>query len=182
MMQHDGMIQVRDARASLGMRLQLVLSPAVEGSRVVLRKLRAIGTVGSASLIAMALLLAPASAQQRTAQQGRLTAAALAGRPVGAFTPAVSDPRLAAALARRGTSLSGDFRFTPASALDERSRGRPRRRPRPRQHAGRSRARRRRRPRPRRSPRSRPAPTISASRSAGGASPSPATSPRPTAA
>jgi hypothetical protein len=47
---------------------------------------------------------------------------ALSARPVGAFTPAVSDPRLAAALARRGTSLNADFRFTPAIALGEHSR------------------------------------------------------------
>jgi len=45
----------------------------------------------------------------------------LSGRAADAFTPAVSDPRLAAALARRGTGLATDFRFTPASAT-ERSR------------------------------------------------------------
>ncbi|MGQ0559795.1 MAG: hypothetical protein ACT4OE_09455, partial [Sphingosinicella sp.] len=38
-----------------------------------------------------------------------------AGRPIGAFTPAVSDPRLAAALARRGSRPNLDFRFTPAT-------------------------------------------------------------------
>jgi hypothetical protein len=34
------------------------------------------------------------------------------GRPISAFTPAVSDPRLAAALARRGNSVT----FTPSAA------------------------------------------------------------------
>jgi hypothetical protein len=38
----------------------------------------------------------------------------LSGR-MGSFTPAVADPRLAAALARRGYQ-SGSFRFTPAAA------------------------------------------------------------------
>jgi hypothetical protein len=77
------------------------------------RKLQAIAAVGSASLIAIALLLAPASAQ--TSRTKARPAAAQNGRPAGAFTPAVSDPRLAAALARRGTRLNNEFRFTPAS-------------------------------------------------------------------
>lgn len=85
-------------------------------------RIRAIGTAGGASLAAMALMLAPALAA--TTQRGKAIRApqSLSARPVGAFTPAVSDPRLAAALARRGTSLT-DFRFTPASAArNERSR------------------------------------------------------------
>lgn len=86
--------------------------------------MRAIGTVGSASLLAAALVLAPswsAFAQQRTPQQSRMNGP-VAGRPLGAFTPAVSDPRLGALLARRqGTSLSGGFSFTPSSALNERA-------------------------------------------------------------
>jgi hypothetical protein len=88
------------------------------------RRLRAIGTAGSASLIAMALLLAPALAAT-TSQRNKANrpAASLNARPIGAFTPAVSDPRLAAALARRGTSLSSEFRFTPATAAGERHRG-----------------------------------------------------------
>jgi hypothetical protein len=70
----------------------------------------------------MALLLAPALAATTTQRiKANRTAQALPGRPLGAFTPAVSDPRLAAALARRGTSLT-DFRFTPAAASGERSR------------------------------------------------------------
>jgi hypothetical protein len=85
-----------------------------------LRKVRAIAAAGSASLIAIALLLAPADAQ--TARGRAPHAAALSGRPIDAFTPAVSDPRLAAVLARRGARLNTGFRFTPASATPERSR------------------------------------------------------------
>jgi hypothetical protein len=85
--------------------------------------LRAIGVAGGASLVAIALLLAPAlGATTQRNKANRAASTALSARPVGAFTPAVSDPRLAAALARRGTSLNGDFRFTPATASGERSR------------------------------------------------------------
>jgi hypothetical protein len=61
----------------------------------------------------MALLLAPTLAANAQSG-GRVTA--ISGRSVGTFTPAVADPRLAAALARSGISLSRDFRFTPAAA------------------------------------------------------------------
>jgi len=88
-----------------------------------LKKARAIGTAASASLIAMALLIAPAFATTTQRNKANRPAAAASARPVGAFTPAVSDPRLAAALARRGTSFGSDFRFTPASANRERHRG-----------------------------------------------------------
>jgi len=68
---------------------------------------------GGASLVAMALLLAPTLAD---AQRGRArTPAALSARPIDAFTPAVSDPRLAAALARRSSSATSSLRFTPAA-------------------------------------------------------------------
>lgn len=87
-----------------------------------MRSLRAIGTAGSASLLAIALLLTPALAANTQRAKANRPAAALGGRPVGAFTPAVSDPRLAAALARRGTAINSDFRFTPATS-GERSRG-----------------------------------------------------------
>ena len=88
-----------------------------------MRGLRAIGIAGSASLTAIALLLAPAfgATTQRT-KANRPAAASLNARPIGAFTPAVSDPRLAAALARRGTGLNGDFRFTPATTSGDRNR------------------------------------------------------------
>ena len=86
--------------------------------------MRAIGTVGSVSLLATALVLAPswsAFAQQRAPQQNRMNAP-VTGGPVGAFTPAVSDPRLGALLARRqGSNASGGFSFTPSSALNERA-------------------------------------------------------------
>ena len=83
-------------------------------------RLGAIAAAGSASLIAIALLFAPASAQT-IHQKGARPAAVSSGRPVDAFTPAVSDPRLAAALARRGARINSGFRFTPASATPERS-------------------------------------------------------------
>jgi len=67
----------------------------------------------------MALLLAPAFGATTQRAKANRSAQALPGRPLGAFTPAVSDPRLAAALARRGTSPA-DFRFTPATAGGER--------------------------------------------------------------
>jgi hypothetical protein len=66
--------------------------------------------IGSAAIVA-ALLLAPAS----PAQTGR----ARISTQAGSFTPAVSDPRLAAALARRGAG-SPSFRFTPATSTAER--------------------------------------------------------------
>jgi len=81
---------------------------------------RAIAAAGSASLVAIALMLAPAVAQ--TAQGPRASAAPGGGRAIDAFTPAVSDPRLAAALARRGARVRAGFRFTPATAAPERSR------------------------------------------------------------
>ncbi len=86
-----------------------------------MRNVRAIGTVGSASLLAAALVLAPALAApaQRGPQQTRMNAP-VAGRPLGAFTPAVSDPRLGALLARRPSSpLSAGFSFTPSAASNE---------------------------------------------------------------
>ena len=77
-----------------------------------------IAGLAGAATIAAALLLAPASAQteRSKAQRG---APSLRGAPVGSFTPAVADPRLAAALARRGSQPSR-FRFTPAMASVDR--------------------------------------------------------------
>ena len=44
------------------------------------------------------------------------------GRPLGAFTPAVSDPRLGALLARRpNMQIPGAFNFTPSAASSERA-------------------------------------------------------------
>ena len=90
--------------------------------------------------VAMALLLAPALAATTQRNKANRAGDRARRRPVGAFTPAVSDPRLAAALARRGIQLNSDFRFTPASAVDRPQPRRPRRGPRPRRDA---------RPRPR---------------------------------
>ena len=85
-------------------------------------KLRGMAAAGGASLIAMALLLAPAIAQTTSRTKAGRPVAALSGRSVGAFTPAVSDPRLAASIARSGGRIGSDFRFTPASQSSERSR------------------------------------------------------------
>ena len=86
-----------------------------------MKTLRAIGTAGSASLLAVALLLAPAWAAPSQRSKANRPSTTLGGRPVGAFTPAVSDPRLAAALARRGTNINSDFRFTPATSTERSS-------------------------------------------------------------
>jgi len=68
--------------------------------------------VGSAALVALALALSPALAAttQQKAKKPR-PSSTLVG---GSFTPAVTDPRLAAELVRRGFSANS-FRFTPAS-------------------------------------------------------------------
>ena len=67
-----------------------------------MRKFRGLAGLGSASLVAMALVLAPAVAQSSSRSKAR-PAMSFGARPIGSFTPAVSDPRLAATLARRGT-------------------------------------------------------------------------------
>ena len=84
--------------------------------------LRAIAAAGGVSLTAIALLLAPALGATTQRNNRNRPAAALNARPIGTFTPAVSDPRLAALLARRGSGLNGDFSFTPASTSGDRSR------------------------------------------------------------
>jgi hypothetical protein len=86
-----------------------------------LRRIRAIGTAGGVSLTAIALLLTPALAVPSQRGKAARPAASFTARPIGAFTPAVADPRLAAALARRGTSLNTEFRFTADAATNERS-------------------------------------------------------------
>ena len=67
--------------------------------------------LAGAALIALAAVLTPALAapSSKARSDGSLAS------PAGSFTPAVSDPRLAAALAKRGYQR-GSFRFTPASA------------------------------------------------------------------
>lgn len=86
-----------------------------------MKTLRAIGTTGGASLLAVALVLAPAWAAPSQRSKANRPSTTLGGRPVGAFTPAVSDPRLAAALARRGTNINSDFRFTPPAGAERSS-------------------------------------------------------------
>jgi hypothetical protein len=82
------------------------------------KKLRAIAVAGGASLTALSLLLAPAIASSSQAERAQRPQMSMNGRPMTAFTPAVSDPRLAAALARRGNNVS----FTPsAPATPDRS-------------------------------------------------------------
>ena len=86
--------------------------------------MRAIGTAGGVSLLATALLLAPAlAAPAQRPQQVRMNGPVV-GRPLGAFTPAVADPRLGALLARRpSVPLTGAFSFTPSSASERATRG-----------------------------------------------------------
>ena len=88
-----------------------------------MNRARVFATAGGASLVAIALLLAPALGATTQRSRPLRPALSLSGAPIGAFTPAVSDPRLAAVLSRRGLSLgSSDFRFTPAAAAGDRSR------------------------------------------------------------
>lgn len=84
-----------------------------------MKGLGGIGALVGASLVAISLLLSPASAQQERSKAR--SAPSLRASPIGAFTPAVADPRLAAALARR-PAAAASFRFTPAAAADESSR------------------------------------------------------------
>jgi hypothetical protein len=70
------------------------------------------GTMAGAALVALSVLLAPATAA--TTQQKAKKARSAPTLVSGSFTPAVTDPRLAAELVRRGFSANS-FRFTPAS-------------------------------------------------------------------
>lgn len=73
------------------------------------------GLAGSA-LVASLALLSPAFGASAGTSASRIPVAASFREGVGAFTPAATDARLAAALARSGLSSSG-FRFTPASSV-----------------------------------------------------------------
>jgi hypothetical protein len=68
--------------------------------------------MAGAALVALSLLLTPAIAA--TTQQKAKKARPTPTLTSGSFTPAVTDPRLAAELVRRGFSANS-FRFTPAS-------------------------------------------------------------------
>jgi hypothetical protein len=75
-----------------------------------LKRLAIMGGMGSAAVAALSLLLSPALA---TTTVGKPAATAFSLRSSG-FTPAVSDPRLAAELARRGLQAKS-FRLAPAA-------------------------------------------------------------------
>ncbi len=76
-------------------------------------------TASGASLVAAALMLSPAIARSGDGAP-TLRGGSVSARAFGGFTPAVGDPRLAAALARRGGAR--EFRFTPAGTESERPR------------------------------------------------------------
>ena len=83
-----------------------------------MRKQGRIAVVGGVSLVALSLILAPAfaaSTQQKVRKSRPATSLS-----IGSFTPAVADPRLAAAFAGRDLQ-GGSFRFTPSSASPNRS-------------------------------------------------------------
>lgn len=79
-----------------------------------------IAALGGASLAALALLLSPALAAS-TQTQPKKKARSAPSASIGSFTPAMSDPRLAAEFARRGLQPSG-FRFTPSATAPDKSR------------------------------------------------------------
>jgi hypothetical protein len=74
---------------------------------------------GGLALLATAFAL-PAHSDEQV-QQGR-TAPVASDPAIGTFTPAVRDPRLAAYLAQRRSHIESGFRFTPATARDDRDR------------------------------------------------------------
>jgi hypothetical protein len=84
-------------------------------------KLSGTGMIGGASLVAMSLMLAPALAapgQAAKAKKARPSQSLSIGS-IGNFTPAVADPRLAAAFARRDFQTE-TLRFTPSSPARDR--------------------------------------------------------------
>ena len=73
-----------------------------------------------ASLAALGLLLSPAlAAPEQARKKPRARTSLLGVSGLRSFTPAVSDPRLAAAFARRGGSRA-EFSFTPAATRGDR--------------------------------------------------------------
>lgn len=83
-------------------------------------KLGAVAALGSASLIALSLVLTPALAASNQKIKKARPTASLSGGVGSSFTPAVADQRLAAAFARRGLQTSS-IRFTPSSASLDKS-------------------------------------------------------------
>jgi hypothetical protein len=112
-MQHVGTIRPSVRPAALGKAGGEVYMPLGTGDESV-KRFGGMAAFGGAALVAASLLiLSPASAQSDRTKAQR--AASLRAGPAGSFTPAVADPRLAAALARRGNG-AGSFRITPTSA------------------------------------------------------------------
>ena len=71
---------------------------------------------GVAALGAAAILLSPAlAAAPKAAKRGAKSISLSAPGSLGSFTPAAANPRMAAALARGGASVSREFRFTPSA-------------------------------------------------------------------
>ena len=111
-MQHVATIRVPVRRPALGNGRAEVYMPICTGDESV-KRFGGMAAFGGAALVAASLLLlSPASAQS---DRSKARAAALRGGPAGTFTPAVADPRLAAALARRGNGAAS-FRLTPTAA------------------------------------------------------------------
>lgn len=71
----------------------------------------------TASLAALSLVLSPGIAATSLSKRERANSGSFALSSAVGFTPAVADPRLAAVLARRGSSRT-DFQFTPATPSD----------------------------------------------------------------
>lgn len=77
-----------------------------------------LGLWAAAGVAALGLFLSPAIAASLRATPAKPQPMA---RNLGGFTPAAADPRLAAAVSR-STTVSGGFRFTPASSASKASR------------------------------------------------------------
>jgi hypothetical protein len=119
-MQHVQTIRAAAGRAPLCKSRGEDYIPKPTGDESV-KRFGGIAALGSAALAAASLfVLSPALAQGDRGKAAR-GAPSLRGARIGSFTPAVADPRLAAALARRGNS-AGTFRFTPAMASVDRRR------------------------------------------------------------
>ena len=116
-MQHVSTIRPGEAPAPLGKPGREGYIRVVSGDESV-RRFGGMAAMAGAALVAAGLLLSPAAAQTDRAK-GQRAAASLRGGAVGSFTPAVADPRLAGALARRGNATP-QLRFTPVTASVDR--------------------------------------------------------------
>lgn len=75
-----------------------------------------LAALGAAGLLLSPVIAAPGDSRKK-ARSSRVSLSALSS--LGSFTPAVSDPRLAAAFARRGSSRA-EFSFTPSATPGDR--------------------------------------------------------------